>query len=171
MIMIRKTKMSRIGIALCGAFILYAMLFSIKKISFSWMDADSKENKNLILQKKENNCGPVALKMIFDHYEIPSTLIEIETRVKINDMGTSMFALKEMAESKGLHAEGWRLTVTDLFKVNFPVIFFVNGDHFIVADSVLRDTIFVRDPTFGKIGLQKSKLSEKWNGETLVFQK
>ena len=169
MSMMRKTKMLRIGIVLCGAFILYAILFSMKRISFHWMDAGSKEDKNLILQNKENNCGPIALKMIFDHYKIPSTLIEIETRAKINDMGTSMLALKELAEAKGLHAEGWRLTIADLFKADFPVILFVNGDHYIVADSASRDTIFVRDPTFGKFGLQKSTLSEKWKGETLVF--
>jgi ABC-type bacteriocin/lantibiotic exporter with double-glycine peptidase domain len=171
MSMQRKTKLSRVGIVLFGVYILFVLFFSIKKISIYSKDVDSIGNKNVILQNKDNDCGPVALKMIFDHYHIPSTLNEIETSVKLKDKGTSMLALKEMAELKGLHAEGWRLTLEDLLKAEFPVILFVNGDHYFVADSALSDTLFVRDPTFGKLRLRINKLSEKWKGETLLFKK
>jgi hypothetical protein len=109
--------------------------------------------------------------MIFDHYKIPSTINEIETRVKLSDSGTSMLALKDMSELKGLHAEGWRLALEDLSKATLPVILFVNGNHFLVADSVKSDTLFFRDPVFGKLRMRINKLPERWNGETLIFKK
>jgi ABC-type bacteriocin/lantibiotic exporter with double-glycine peptidase domain len=166
----RKAKKVRIGIILFGSFILFAILFSAKRISLHLRNDDSIDNKDVILQNKENNCGPAALKMIFDHYKIPATLAEIENKVGLNNRGTSMLALKEMADLKGLHAEGWRLSLEDFLKTTFPVILFVNGDHYIVADSVLSDTLFFRDPALGKLRLRINKLPEKWNGETLVFK-
>lgn len=161
----------KISITVLIIFILLIIPLSIRWISFQLEGTDINEVKNIILQNKENNCGPVVLKMIFDHYNISSTLSEIEKKVKMNKMGTSMLALKEMSELKGLHAEGWRLTKEDLFKVAFPVILFVNGDHYVVADSAKKDTIYLRDPLFGKIRLRMNNLSERWKGEALVFRK
>jgi ABC-type bacteriocin/lantibiotic exporter with double-glycine peptidase domain len=167
----RTVKIERTSILFLGACIIIIILFSIKGLSVQWKSIESLESKEIYLHQKENNCGPVTLKMIFDHYKIPSTLNEIESRITSNKMGTSMLALKEMSEWKGLHAEGWRLTVEDLFKATFPVILFVNGNHYVVADSLHSDTLFFRDPVFGKLRMRINKLREKWNGETLVFKK
>jgi ABC-type bacteriocin/lantibiotic exporter with double-glycine peptidase domain len=167
----RTVKIEKISILFLGACIFIVLLLSIKGYSVQWKRNDSSENKDIFLQNKENSCGPVTLKMIFDHYKIPSTLNEIETRITSDKKGTSMLALKEMSEWKGLHAEGWQLTVEDLFKATFPVILFVNGNHFVVADSVQSDTLFFRDPVFGQLRMRKNKLPEKWNGETLIFKK
>jgi ABC-type bacteriocin/lantibiotic exporter with double-glycine peptidase domain len=123
----------------------------------------------VVLQNKRNNCGPAALKMILDHHGIPSSLGEIEGRISLTRRGASMLALKEAAESMGLSAEGWRYTMEDLPKAPFPAILYVNGDHFIVADSIVSGRVFVRDPAVGKLRLQRSGLLGIWEGETLLI--
>ena len=128
-------------------------------------------SEGVVLQTKNNNCGPSALKMIFDHFNIPSTLKEIEDKIELQGNGTSMLSIKKFAESKGLHADGWRLTLKDLLNTRFPVILFVNRNHFVVADSVILDTIFLRDPTLGSFLLPASNLSSIWKGETLTFNR
>ena len=126
--------------------------------------------EGVVLQDKHNNCGPAALKMVFDRYGIPSTLSEIEERIGLSDKGSSMLALKEMAELKGLSAEGWRYTLEDFVRVLKPVIIFLHKDHFAVVDSVTAEgSIILRDPALGRIKMQKEKLGRIWNGETLVF--
>jgi ABC-type bacteriocin/lantibiotic exporter with double-glycine peptidase domain len=167
----RTIKIEKTGIFFLGACIFIILLLSIKGFSVRWKNIGTSENKEIVLQNKENNCGPVTLKMIFDHYKIPSTLDEIESNIKVTQRGTSMLALKEMSELKGLHAEGWRLTVNDLLKTAFPIILFVNGNHYVVADSVIRDTLFIRDPTIGQLSLNINNLSGRWNGESLIFKK
>ena len=54
-------------------------------------------------------------------------------------------------------------------KTIFPIILFVNGNHYVVADSVICDKVFLRDPTFGKLTLSIKNLPQMWKGETLVF--
>lgn len=143
---------------------------SDKKLSAWMMNATYLGSDGVLLQTKPNNCGPIALKMIFDHYHISSTLQEIEKKVNLSKKGSSMLALKEMAELKGLKVEGWKLTLEDFLKSNFPAIIFVNNDHFILADSITANEIYFRDPAIGKIRITKNKLNKIWSGETLIFK-
>jgi ABC-type bacteriocin/lantibiotic exporter with double-glycine peptidase domain len=143
----------------------------LKNFSAWRMGAEYIGSQGVVLQDKRNNCGPAALKMVFDHYGIPSTLTEIEQRVDLSEKGSSMLALKEMAELKGLKAEGWRYTLEDFLRAPLPAIVFVHGDHFAVVDSVTETgEIVMRDPALGKLRLPAEKLSRIWNGETLVFR-
>lgn len=140
---------------------------------YAWrMGGEFLGKEGVVLQDKSNNCGPAALKMIFDHFEIPAKLTEIEQHVDLTHRGSSMLALKEMAELKGLKAEGWRFTLEDFLKVPMPAIVFVHDDHFAVVDSVSKDhQVYVRDPARGRFRLAANKLPRIWEGETLVFQK
>lgn len=140
-----------------------------KKISAFKMGAEYLDNKGVVLQTKYNNCGPSALKMIFDYYKIASTLEEIDNNVGLTKKGSSMLALKEMAELKGLKAEGWKLTLDDFMKRQFPVLLFVHENHYIIADSVGDNEVFIRDPAIGRLKMNKNKLTSIWNGEAIIF--
>ncbi|GEM_PF-861559 len=164
------------SIVLFSVFILAAATLlsspdAFKRFRVSWMGGEYLGDTGVVRQDKRNNCGPAALKMVFDHYGISSALVEIESNVGLTEKGSSMLALKEMAELKGLKAEGWRLTLEDFLKVPMPAIVFVHGDHFAVVDSVTDDNdVVMRDPALGKVKLPGKKLLRIWNGETLVFR-
>jgi len=166
---------------LAGVGLLFGLMLAVvyvtqspkafKKFSAWKMGAEYLGTDGVVLQKKRNNCGPAALKMVFDHYGITSTLAEIEQHVGLTTKGSSMLALKEMAELRGLKAEGWRLTTEDFLKRPFPSLLFVHDDHYIVADSVdVNAIVFLRDPALGRLRMKSEKLVKIWNGETLVLQ-
>lgn len=128
--------------------------------------------EGVVLQDKRNNCGPAALQMAFEHFGIASTVKEIEEQVKLTERGSSMLALKEMAERRGLNAEGWRLTMGDLLAAAKPCIVFINGDHFALVDSVNNTgEVFLRDPARGKLRIPMMKFPALWSGETLVLKR
>jgi predicted double-glycine peptidase len=165
------------AIIACVAMLILVVFFlqtsnADKKIAAWMMHADYMGSEGVILQSKRNNCGPSALKMVFDHYHVSSSLQEIEGQIGLTDKGSSMLALKEMADLKGLKAVGWRLTLEDLLRSTFPSILFVNKDHYVVADSIsAAGDIYLRDPAIGKLRITKQKLHNIWEGETLVFKK
>jgi ABC-type bacteriocin/lantibiotic exporter with double-glycine peptidase domain len=74
-----------------------------------------------------------------------------------------------MSELKGLHAEGWRLTSKDFPSILFPALLFIHDDHYVVADSIWNDDVFVRDPAIGRLKIPKGKLTQIWKGEILLF--
>jgi len=122
------------------------------------------------LQTKPNGCGPASLKMVLDHFGLLVALGELEKQVMLTRRGTSMLALKEAAERRGLCAEGWRLVGKDLLRVSLPAIILVHGDHFMVVDSIsAQRQVYMRDPAVGRLRMSLYQLAGLWRGETLVF--
>ena len=123
-----------------------------------------------LLQAKgqRSNCGPVALKMIFDHHNIDCSLAAITEQVNPSPRGSSLLSLKTMAERKGLKTEGWLLAFDDLRRIPLPAIVYVNGNHYAVVDSISEnDTVFTRDARGVKVFSQEEFL-QAWHGETLI---
>lgn len=136
-----------LGAAMVGTVLMIHSPESWKRF-FAWqMHAEYVGSDGVVLQDKKSNCGPAALKMILDVYNVSVTIPEIEQQVAVHASGSTMLALKEMAELKGLRAQGWRFTLEDFLRSRLPAILFVKGDHFVVADSVSSSgTMFIRDP-------------------------
>ena len=125
---------------------------ALRRAETWWMGAKYLGTKGVTMQTMSNNCGPASLKMIFDHFGIRSTLSGIDRHVGLTAKGSSMLSLKEMAETRGLGAEGWTYTLADFVKAPMPAIVFVHGDHFVVADSVTKDgNVILSDPSLGRI--------------------
>ena len=166
------TGLSIMTIAAAGLLLLLLLLDTsngFTKASTFIIGGEYLGQDGVVMQTKQNNCGPSALKMIFDHYKIASSLDEIEKAVHLTKSGSTMRSLKELAESKGLKAAGWKLTMKDFIASPVPSLLFVHDDHFIVVDSVVGNSVFIRDPAIGKIKMTERKLQEIWKGETLIF--
>lgn len=123
----------------------------------------------MVFQNRSNSCGVAALLMVLDHYGVKLSQREIEQRAKLQIGGASLLALKELAKSVGLEAEGWRLSFEDLTRIHLPAILFIENHHFIVVDSVDGSgVLFVRDPAVGRLRIPRRRVIDIWNGETLV---
>ncbi len=171
---VHNSNYSRIfGIVVSAIVITTFLLSQYARESFSaWrMGGIYLGNQGVRFQTGINNCGPTSLQMIFDYYRIPSTIQEIEQTIGLNEKGSTMLALKEMSELKGLHAEGWRLTPKDFPNISFPALLFIHDDHYVVADSVRNDNVFVRDPAIGRLKISKGRLTQIWKGEILLFKR
>ncbi|HTR81681.1 MAG TPA: cysteine peptidase family C39 domain-containing protein [Bacteroidota bacterium] len=126
--------------------------------------------EGVIFQSKANACGPASLAMICRSHKIPIGELDIERSIGMTQEGVTMLALKDEADRDGLKASGWRLTSEEFEKVQFPVLLFVNGDHFVVADSVNRGAAYLRDPAVGRLKISEKNLAHIWRGETLIFR-
>jgi predicted double-glycine peptidase len=158
------------GLLCAGTVLVFSSSDLLKQVSAKSMGAVYLGSDGVELQRKRNDCGPASLKMIFDHVAIPALLGELTEELALTQRGTSMLALKEAAERRGLHAEGWRLTTRDLVRVPGPAVLLIHGDHFVVMDSVSTEhEIFIRDPALGKLRMGLHRLAGVWRGETLVF--
>ena len=139
--------------------------FAARERGGTYLGADG-----ITMQDKSNNCGLAALKMVLDVHGKRVTLQDLEKGGKASGDGWSMRSLKELAEQHGLRAEGWRLDLEALCRSRFPVILFVEGPHFVVADGIDSIGFFsLRDPAIGRMKIHRRALGRIWKGETLVF--
>jgi len=161
-----------LGAGTVGGSYIFLSSYSPKNLAFQRKGLKDTTRQPVALEEQRSNCGPLALKMILDHYATVSTLPQLQKEVGLTDKGSTMLAIKETAESKGLSVWGWRYTFKDLSKAHMPAIVFIHGNHFAVVDSITRTgVVFLRDPRAGKLVLPREKFLCIWKGETLVIRK
>lgn len=126
--------------------------------------------QNVVFQETKNDCGPAALKMVFDYYGIPSGLEELRYKL-MSKRGVSMLSMKGLAEAKGLKAEGWHYNKNELRHVKLPVIALVRGGHYVVISEIKNNLNFViLDPALGKLEFPFQRFCRIWRGDLLIFK-
>ena len=127
--------------------------------------------EGVVIQTDRNNCGPCSLKMIFDHFKIPSLLTDIESDIGYVGRKVTFQMIQASAQRKGIKSEAWKVSFRDLATKPFPSLLLVRNSHYVVADSIVNDDIYMRDPALGRISMHKNNLSTIWKGESLLFWK
>jgi ABC-type bacteriocin/lantibiotic exporter with double-glycine peptidase domain len=136
---------------------------SLKEISYLGGDG-------VCRQRSSSDCGAAALWMLFDHFGISVNYEDLIGQLGVMPRGTTMLSLKQLAETRGLLCEGWRLAPDDLRHIPFPAILLVQGNHYVVLDSFTpRGDFVVRDPARGKLQISRQGLESIWGGEILLF--
>lgn len=133
----------------------------------------------VIKQQFDYSCGSAALATLLTyHYERPiseeavfKAMFEIGDKEKIRRRGFSMLDMKKYMESRGLKADGYRLSLDKIMEVKVPtvVVITVNGyKHFVVVKGITEDEILVGDPSAGMKIYQRAEFEKAWRDD-IVF--
>ncbi len=135
----------------------------------TWQQATLCQGWRMKLQRlKMNNkhpsdCGPLALKKIFDLKGIPCPEEFTEKE------SSSFLDIARIAEEQGLKTIGAKLTYEDLVALKEPVVVQINPPHFLVVERADSRNVFVIDPHGGKRVLPHDRFVDIWDGYTLLF--
>lgn len=100
-----------------------------------------------------------------------TTEAELERTTRLTPEGATLTSLLEAAADRGVRLEAWRLRTDTLALIRPPAILWVDGDHFVVFDSLSGDTAFLRDPSAGRVAEPLARLRGRWDGTAaLVVQ-
>ena len=125
---------------------------------------------DFVSQRGDSDCGAAALKMVLAHHGFREvTLDEIEAAADVGPRGTSLLALKKIAEDQGLKSQGLRLAIEHLGDLPMPAIAHVHGDHFVVLRSVDAVRVVVDDPSLGRLRMSTAAFDRAWGGVVLAF--
>jgi ATP-binding cassette subfamily B protein RaxB len=82
--------------------------------------------------------------------------------------GVSLRTLTETGGRYGVRLEAWKFRRDAIDSVRTPAILWIDGDHFVVLDSVTAEGVFVRDPAKGRLQWTRERLHGRWNGTAAV---
>lgn len=128
-------------------------------------------HQGVILQRQRNTCGVAALAMILRDKGIDVSIDSLEQKLPLSTNGARMSAIVEIAARMGVTLTGVRCTLEHLDSLGLPAILWVDGDHYVVADSVTDSTVYLRDPARGTVQEPRSALLQRWTGEALVSRR
>ncbi|MFZ4622366.1 MAG: cysteine peptidase family C39 domain-containing protein [Bacteroidota bacterium] len=140
-----------------------------KKRAAEAISAEYLGDDGIVLQRSSNDCGPSALKMLLEDEGIIVARDELERLVPLTEHGATMLDLRSAAEREGLILTGWKLSTDTLPHISYPAILFIRKNHYIVADSVVNNFVYARDPSIGRIRIPLDRIPRVWNGEALLI--
>ena len=130
--------------------------------------------EHIVTQRFDYSCGSAALATLFDYYlgnsveekEIILCILNKGDRKKIAQRnGFSLLDLKLFVAGAGYQAEGFRLSLEELKKLEVPAIIPVNVNgykHFVVFRGVKDGRIFLADPAMGNMVLKTDYFQKIW---------
>ena len=149
--------------------------------SFSLPVKSLKESRwdTVIRQQYDFSCGSAAVATLLSyHYGMPIDEAEVFQAMfragdqdKIRAEGFSMLDMKRFLDSRGLHSDGFRMSLDQLFKIGVPGIVLVNTQgyrHFVVLRGVRDGNILLADPAIGSITVPREQFEVIWDGTVLV---
>lgn len=132
-----------------------------------------------IHQQYDYSCGSAAVATLLTyHYALPTAeaavfqaMFQAGDQQKIRVQGFSMLDMKRYLDSRGLHSDGFRMSLDALAKIGVPAIALVNTKgyrHFIVIKGVTATEVVVGDPAAGTTVVPRTLFEQIWNGEVLA---
>jgi predicted double-glycine peptidase len=140
---------------------------------------------HVVKQQQDYSCGAAALATLMVYYfgedtsekEILQLLISRLTEEEKQGKalrGFSLLDLKEVAQSKGYRAAGFKITMTQLARVTAPVIVFIEPQgykHFAVYRGLDRGRVYLADPSRGNLRMSLGRFLSEWSGIVFVLGK
>lgn len=134
---------------------------------------------SVIRQHYDFSCGSAAVATLLTyHYQMPhdedvvfKAMFQQGNQDEIRKEGFSMLDMKQFLDSKGLHADGFRMGLDQLVKIGVPAIALVNTQnykHFVVVRGLRGDSILLADPAMGSIVIPRKQFEEIWDGTVLA---
>jgi predicted double-glycine peptidase len=142
-----------------------------KYFTDNWLtDTSVIDSGEVVMATTIYTCGPAAaLTTILKNLGIYTTEAELAQLAETDETGTSLWGLKEAAESKGVSAVGVRLS-SDEIQVNYLVVLDIEGtSHFEVVKSINSTMVVLFDPNLGLIEMTREKFDELYIGVAMIF--
>jgi predicted double-glycine peptidase len=139
-------------------------------------------SRGVVLQKLDFSCGAASVATLATFFLGKPTTEETALRIirarytpeewkKKKQDGLSMEDLAYIAEQLGFQAQGGRLGLAALLKLNGPVIVHFNKgefQHFSVLRGIHGMTVFLADPVFGSVSMSLGLFLDQFTGNALA---
>jgi uncharacterized protein len=143
----------------------------------SW---DERRFEGVIRQKYDFSCGSAALATLLTHHYDYNVREEAAfrgmwatgDRAQIRQLGFSLLDMKRWLASKGISADGYKVSLADIAKTAVPGIALIAVDnyrHFVVIKGVSHTEVLIGDPAAGLTVMPRVEFQEAWNGIYFVL--
>ena len=115
-------------------------------------------------QLESIDCGATCLRMISHFYGWKYDIQFLREISKTNKNGVSLESLSLAANKIGFETLSVELTFEQLYNdVPLPAILFWKESHYVVAYKAKNNKIYIADPSFGFLFLNKEEMKSNWN--------
>ncbi|MCL4696592.1 MAG: peptidase domain-containing ABC transporter [Burkholderiaceae bacterium] len=133
-----------------------------EKLTLGW-----RRRLPMVLQTEAAECGLACLAMLAGYHGAPVDISELRRRLSVSLKGVNLADLVRMAERLGFASRPLRVELEELRALRLPCIVHWEMNHFVVLESVGRDSVVIHDPAVGVRRLGIAEASKHFTGVAL----
>ncbi len=134
-----------------------------------WKKAFLRPRTPTVIQMETVECGAASLGIILGYYKRFVPLEQLRTVCGVSRDGSTAEDIVKAAQSYGLDAKGLEIPIDGFSDVHFPCILFWNFNHFLVAECITPEHIYLNDPAAGPRRVSWEEFNQSYTGITLEF--
>lgn len=134
--------------------------------------------KHVVRQQTDFSCGAASLATILkyaygmdvDEISVMQGLLQVSDPEIVMKKGFSLLDLKNYAESLGLRARGYRVSLERLMAIRVPTIVMLDLDgyrHFVVLKRITGGRVYLADPSRGSKVITLDEFMDAWVTRTV----
>jgi len=124
----------------------------------------------VIMQELDMECGAASLAMILSYYGKFIPIEKLREDCAVSRFGANLSKISEVATANGLVVKGMRLSPFTIFeKATYPCIVHWEGQHFVVLCGKEGDTVYINDPSRGRISMSVEVFLKSYSAVCLMF--
>lgn len=125
----------------------------------------------MIFQSETSECGLACLTMIANYLGKKIGVAELRESYKISSLGASVKDIAAAAQRIGLRCRPLKLELSDLKKLELPVVLHWDLDHFVVLKKITASSAVIHDPAVGVRSYSLSEMGMHFTGIAVEVRK
>ncbi len=121
----------------------------------------------VVLSTELAECGLACLAMVAGYHGHEVDLSTLRQRFSTSMSGASLRGVMKLADHLGLATRALRVEMSALDRIVLPAIIHWDMNHFVVLESVSRNSATIHDPSRGKVKLSLQEFSNHFTGVVL----
>jgi len=121
----------------------------------------------VVLSTEIAECGLACLAMVAAYHGHDVDLNTLRQRFSMSMSGASLRGLMKLADHLGLSTRALRVEMSALGRIVLPAIIHWDMNHFVVLESVSRNSATIHDPSRGRVKMSLQEFSNHFTGVAL----
>ena len=119
-------------------------------------------------QMQQTECGLCCATMLLRYYRGKDRITTIREYLEAGRDGLKLSFIAQYLKSRGMETAIYKAGIDSLSQLPLPAVIFWNNEHFVVLESIKKDTYIIVDPAFGRRKIDRETMEQSYSDIIMI---